>query len=542
MGGSATGSAAFFGVIICALCSLILTPRTASAATNFSHEFVKSLAADLAKKPYQDRSFKIEGAEEPLTYDQYRDIQFDPGKAIWKDARSAFQLQLFAPGGLYNMPVDLHVIEQGKARKLAFQVENFIYGPFIRKTRQTVMQTLSLHRAANDEWAAGDDTPNDKAGQRQKNGAAQSDLFYTGFRVHGFINSRQNRDEFAVFQGASYFRAVGRGQSYGLSARGLAINIAEPKGEEFPYFRAFWIEKSDRLSRTITVHALLDSPSLTGAYLFHIKPGKDTIVDVEATLYPRGDVAHLGLAPLTSMFQFGHGNSRSFDDFRPAVHDSEGLLILNGSDEWLWRPLRNPKNLQISSFVDENPKGFGLIQRNRNFDNYRDLEARYDKRPSLWIEPRGNWGKGAVTLYEIPTESEINDNIVAMWKPEKKLTLGQAYSFGYRMYWGVGALNLPPKAKVDSFMTGATLDGRKRFVIDFVGGTLGTEALPKVKANVSRGILSDIVVQRNSVSNGWRVTYLLDPKNAESIDIRLSLTQGEKDISEVFLYRWTKDQ
>lgn len=535
-----------YGFVVHNMASLLL-PAQGLAAAAFSQEVVKSLAAELAKKPYQDRKLKIEGDEQPLTYDEYRDIKFNPAKAIWKQKPTNFQLHLFAPGGLYNKPVEIFLVEKGTPRKLNFEGDRFHFGDFIRSARPAVMKKFIQSGAFPDiAQQAEADKSNSQGAKRisatnEHDGANSHGLSYTGFRIHGFINNRRVRDEFTVFQGASYFRSVGRGQNYGLSARGLAINTAEPMGEEFPYFRSFWVEYASR-SRSITVHALLDSPSTTGAYKFIIRPGKDTVIDVKAELYPRKDVQHLGLAPLTSMFQFGHQHSRQFNDFRPAVHDSEGLLMLNGQNEWLWRPLRNPKDLQISSFVDENPKGFGLIQRTRDFDNYRDLEARYDTRPSLWIEPKGDWGKGAVTLYEIPTESEINDNIVAMWKPQRTLKAGQSYSFSYRMYWGVGALNLPPRAKVEKFMIGAASESRKRFVIDFVGRPLRDIEMPKVRASVSRGVLSNVVVQRNSVTNGWRVTYLLNPKSAESIDIRLSLTSGEKDISEVFLYRWTKDK
>lgn len=522
-------------------------PMASQAAPQFSHETVKELAEALSKKAYQPRKMDVENGQPPLTYDEFRNIQFDSDQAIWKKARSAFQLQLFAPGGLYNMPVSLHLVERGKVKPLDYSGHYFRFGDLIRKARPEIVRKLSKDFSATRTPQKPDGkTPDAKAaapGWKPDDVLAPPPpLTFSGFRVHGFINNKRFREEFAVFQGASYFRATGYKQNYGLSARGLAINTAEPSGEEFPYFRAFWIEQPGRRGTMITVHGLLDSPSLTGAYRFRIRPGRETVIDVDATLYPRGEVGHVGLAPLTSMFQFGDGHSRQFDDYRPAVHDSEGLLIHNGRDEWLWRPLRNPARLQVSSFVDVNPQGFGLMQRNRSFDSYRDLEARYDRRPSLWIQPKGKWGKGAVMLYEIPTEAEINDNIVAMWKPEQSLKQGTAYDFSYRMYWGERARGKRPKARIANFMTGAAHGGRVLFVIDFVGKALKNAKLPKVKAETSKGEITNVVVLRNSVTNGYRATFLLDHKSAESADIRLSLRDGEKDLSEIFLYRWTNDK
>lgn len=526
----------------------------AMAGPRFSHETVKTLAEALSRRPYKERFVKVEGNGAPLTYDEYRDIQFDKSKSIWRGERRLFQLQLFAPGGLYSRPVQLHLVEKGRVRKLSYSGEFFQFGDLIKKTRPDVVAKLkapalktagrgdALRPVARgrDPQAKSQPLPTVKEMLRQLE--ADNGLTFSGFRVHGFINSRKYRDEFAVFQGASYFRATGQKQYYGLSARGLAIDTAQPTGEEFPYFRSFWIERPKRRSGVLVVHGLLDSPSLTGAYEFRLRPGRETVVDVQATLYPRRDIDHAGFAPLTSMFQFGDGHSRQFDDFRPAVHDSEGLLIHNGGGEWLWRPLRNPSHLQISSFLDENPKGFGLIQRTRDFDSYRDLEARYDRRPSLWIEPRDNWGRGAVMLFEIPTNSEINDNIVALWAPEKRLKKGQAFRLSYRMHWGKQQHSQPPKARVAKFMTSARHHGRVLFVIDFEGRKLKNSKLPRVMANTSRGVLSNFVVQHNSVTKGWRVTFLLDNKGAESTDIRLSLREGKNDVSEIFLYRWTNDR
>lgn len=249
---------------------------------------------------------------------------------------------------------------------------------------------------------------------------------YAGIRLHYPINDEGIKDEFIMFQGASYFRALSKGQTYGLSNRGLAIDVAQPKGEEYPLFKRFWVERPSKYQTAIVVHALLDSQSVTGAYRFGIYPGSPTRVEVDVTLFPRRDIQYVGLAPLTSMFLYGGLDSPDKPDYRPAVHNSEGLQIDRGNGERLWRPLNNPNKLQISAFGDEDIKGFGLIQRHRNFDYYQDLESNYHLRPSAWIEPLNDWGKGQLTLLEIPSNAETNDNIVAYWEPKgglKKVNL-----------------------------------------------------------------------------------------------------------------------
>ena len=218
-----------------------------------------------------------------------------------------------------------------------------------------------------------------------------------------------------TFLGASYFRGLAKGQKYGLSARGLAINTAEMIGEEFPIFKEFWLQKPKTKDKVITLYALLDSKSVSGAYRFEIIPGANTIMNIEAHLFPRENIQKIGIAPLTSMFLFGENNKNDFDDFRLEVHDSDGLLVHNGHGEWLWRPLDNSKKLRISSFVDNGVKGFGLLQRDRDLSNYQDFEANYQSRPSAWVEPLENWNDGYVQLVEIPSRQEIHDNIVAYW-------------------------------------------------------------------------------------------------------------------------------
>jgi glucans biosynthesis protein len=352
-----------------------------------------------------------------------------------------------------------------------------------------------------------------------------------------------------VFQGATYFRALSRNQAYGASARGLALNVAQPGGEEFPLFRTFWIEKPEAGASAIVIHALLDSPSVTGAYRFVVTPGAPTGIDVSVTLYPRRELVNVGLAPLTSMFLFSGLNRARVNDFRTGVHDSDALAIRNGWDERLWRPLNNPRRLQSSSFLDKGPKGFGLIQRARRFSDFQDLEASYERRPSLWVEPNESWGAGAVELIEIPTEEEIHDNIVAYWKPARPMPAGKPFDFSYKLGWPD---DVPPSwagATVHASRSGFVIgplrkSGAVQFAVEFVGKAVGSldAELPiaAIDAN-GGGVVGPPVVQTNPATGGVRVSFIFDPKGAASSELRLVLQRKGQPISETWLYRWTKD-
>jgi len=386
--------------------------------------------------------------------------------------------------------------------------------------------------------------------------SATQALGYAGFRVLYPINQPGKLDEIMSFLGASYFRVIGKGQVYGLSSRGLAIDTAPPGGEEFPNFREFWIQRPAPQDRQLVIYALLDSPRATGAYQFIVTPaGKDAVVDVQANIFVRGDIKMLGIAPLTSMFLYGPNQQSDLKrGFRPAIHDSNGLALHTGNGEWLWRPLNNPRQLAISSFEVENPKGFGLLQRGREFSRYEDLKDRYDLRPSAWIEPQGQWGKGRVTLMEIPTPDETNDNIVAFWTPEAPTRRGQMLQFAYRMHWTTDepALHDAGNAWVrQTFHTDSEqlqanlirkLDGNSAFLIDFEGPVLvslpaGTEVKPRVSVGDNADLI-DVGIERNPATQGWRVSLRVRVKNpALPVEMRAALVQGEQPISETWSYQ-----
>ena len=322
------------------------------------------------------------------------------------------------------------------------------------------------------------------------------------------MNRPDYYDEVGVFLGASYFRAVAKGEVYGLSARGLAINTAEPKGEEFPLFKTFWIEKPQPKTNSIVVHALLDSKSATAAYRFTIRPGTTTVYDVEMNLYPRVDIPEVGIAPMTSMFFFDANDRDDVDDFRPAVHDSDGLYMRNGHDERLWRVLTNPNDLQISSFNDTNPRNFGLMQRQRDFRAYQDLKSHFEKRPSLQVEPIGDWGNGQVRLIEIPTKSEIHDNIVSFWHPKDPLRAKGEYAFTYRLHWGSGDTG-KTLAKFVKTRCGAAGDSRL-FVLDLIGENLNERQCRMPWRRMSAPISAKSRMSwrgRITETGGWRLSF-----------------------------------
>ena len=498
----------------CVLASLFASLATGSArpqapAQTFAYETVQALAEALAKKNYEPPE-AAKGKDE-LDYDQYRQIRFRKERTLWRGEGLNFELQVLPTGWLFKAPIEINVVEAGAARPIAPDNSYFDLGPLSGKL------------------------------------APETRLGFSGFRLNGPLNRPDLFDEIIVFQGASYFRALSRGQIYGLSARGLALNVGRPEGEEFPLFRRFWIEKPLQGSRHVVLHALLDSPSVSGAYRFQVTPGAPTTVDVQATLYPRKDLPHVGIAPLTSMFLFSGVNRARINDFRSAVHDSDGLAIINGWGEQLWRPLNNPRRLQTSDFLDQNPRAFGLIQRARRFSHYQDLEAGYERRPSSWVEAREQWGAGAVELFEIPSEEEIHDNIVAYWKPAQPLVAGKAHTFNYRLSWPDDAPRSWPGAFVQATRSGLIngplrKSGALQFAVDFEGmPASATGELPRARLEASSGVVSAAVVQSNPVMSGWRVSFSFDPKGAASSELRLVLLTNDSAVSDTWLYRWTKD-
>jgi periplasmic glucans biosynthesis protein len=330
-----------------------LSARVVAAEDNFSFETVRHRAKELASKPHVAAPRDAPEWLQKLSYDEHRIIEFDQTRTLWRSEKLPFQLQFFHPGWYFNQSIRLHEIRNGRPKPIPFRREYFRY-------------------------------------HQLKVGEVPATLGFAGFKLMFPVNGPERPgDELGAFLGASYFRLLCKGAVYGLSARGLALNTGDTTPEEFPVFTEFWIERPGPRAKEITLYALLDSDSVAGAYRFIIVPGADTVVNVKATLYARKAVKAFGVAPLTSMFWRGENTNARTDDFRPEVHDSDGLLVHNGAGEWIWRPLQNVTAVRTAAFADQDPHGFGLLQRDRNFDHFQDLEATYHARPSAWVEPIG---------------------------------------------------------------------------------------------------------------------------------------------------------
>ncbi len=480
-----------------------LAPPARAQATPFDRSIVRELARNAANKPYKAPDTKLPDNLKNLDYDHYREIRFQPGRALWRSEKLPFEVQFFHRGSVYSPRIDIYEVAKGQASKIAYRPDDFSFGS---------------------------NTPPNP----------EIDLGFAGFRIHAPINKPDYYDEVCVFLGASYFRAVAKGEGYGLSARGLAINTGEAKGEEFPLFKTFWIEKPAPNANSIVVHALLDSESAAAAYRFTIRPGDTTVFDVELAIYPRVNVDHAGLMPMTSMFFFGPNDRNGVDDFRPSVHDSDGMAIYNGRGEELWRPLSNPKDLQISTFADLNPRGFGLMQRQKNFTAYQDLESSFEKRPSLWAEPIGDWGEGAVRLIEIPTKEEIHDNIAGFWRPRDPLQAKGEHTYTYRLHWGPDAPKMSSLTRFSRTGVSAKGDDVRVFVLDLIGDRLKSVDANSIRGSVTaeKAEIKNIVTQPNPAIGGWRLTFELSVKEKSPVELRAALMQGNEAISEVWVYRW----
>lgn len=471
----------------------------AAAPAPFSPDTVVRAARALSRHPFVPQQTVLPPALAGLDYDGYRRIRFVEDQALWRGLGLPFQAHFFHRGGLAMARVELFEVADGRASPIR-------YSPSL--------------------YAFGDPPPEGLE--------AFPDLGFAGFRLLSPVNMPDKWDEIAAFIGASYFRGVARGGSYGLSARGLAIGAGE--AEEFPVFRSWWLERPAADATGVVLHGLLDSPSLTGAYRFVVTPGETTVMDVRATLFPRGEVARVGLAPLTSMFLFDQESARRYDDFRPAVHDSDGLAVADAGGRRIWRPLANPPATRVSTFPGA--AGFGLIQRKTAFADYEDLEARYDLRPSLWVEPLGIWPAGAARLVELHARSEAEDNIVAEWRLDGALAAHAPVEVAYRLHWGPDGTD-PAMARAHAWRAGAgDADGWTRLLVDFgpvPGGADGLEAA----IDLSRGEMRAPVVQANPVTGGVRLAFNFRPGDDGTADIRAQLTRGGVAASELWAYPWT---
>ncbi|MDH0746468.1 glucan biosynthesis protein G [Pseudomonas sp. GD03842] len=476
----------------------------ASQLWAFDLDDVAAKAKDLAGQKFVAPKSNLPAEFRDMKFADYQKIRFLQDKAEWANDKTPFKLSFYHQGMHFDTPVKINEVTATTVNEIKYDPARFDFGGMKFDAKAT------------------------------------ENLGWAGFRVMYPINRDDKQDEIMTMLGASYFRVVGKNQVYGLSARGMAIDTAMSSGEEFPRFTEFWIEKPNPDENHLVIFALLDSPRATGAYKLTLRPGTNTLVDVQSRMYLREKVGKLGVAPLTSMYLFGANQPSKVLNYRRELHDSSGLSIQAANGEWIWRPLNNPKHLAVSSFSVENPRGFGLLQRGRGFSHYEDLDDRYDKRPSAWIEPKGDWGKGTVDLVEIPTADETNDNIVAFWRPETQPEPGQPVEFNYRLHWTMDedSIHSPDLGWVKQTLrsTGDVKqsnlirqpDGSVAYLVDFVGPTLAKLGEdPAIRSQVTTDDNTDLVennLRYNPVTKGWRLTLRLKVKDPnKNVEMRAYL-------------------
>ncbi|MCG5496140.1 glucan biosynthesis protein [Ectothiorhodospira variabilis] len=473
-------------------------------------------AQRLADSPWQAPPTLEASALKALDYDAHRQIRFRPERALWREV-SDFQVQFLHAGFLFAQPLRVYEWVDGQRRPIHFHPDLFRYD---------------------------DDAAQLDPEQRAAGG-------FSGLRLHYPLNREDVRDEFLVFQGASYFRLVGRGQRYGLSARGLAVDTTRLGSEEFPAFTELHLQRPEPEDRHVNLFALLEGPSVTGAYAFRVHTTEPVTVDVQARLFARHDLTGLGIAPLTSMYTHGDLADPITADFRPRVHDSEGLLVHTRAGEWIWRPLSRPETPQISAFLDVGPSAFGLMQRTRGFAAYLDQEARYDLRPGLWVEPaEGDWGAGRVVLLELPTPDETHDNIVAFWAPDKPMAAGESREFSYRLtplWQRPSAHELARVVRTRAGAAGVPGQGdpvpldQRRFVVDFQGGPLSRldGSLPvRAHLDLHQGQPVEPPQVTPLPDGGWRATFVVAASPESPADMRLQLRLHDQLLTETWQYLW----
>ena len=497
---------------------LVFTLALALFATKslaFDFGDVQQLAGELAGRPYKPRPSTLPEELRKLSIQQYRSIRYQADRMLWARSRTSFEVSFVHMGMSYDQPVAINEVSSDGVRRVAFDPQSFDY-----------------------------------AGVRTNGAPNTAGLGFAGFRVHFPLNQRERKDEMLVFLGASYFRAVAENMRYGLSARGLAVDTGEASGEEFPRFVEFWLHRPAPNERQLVIYALLDSRRMTGAYRFVVRPGAPTRIEVRARLFLRENVAKLGMAPLTSMYFYGENQPPPAGTARPEVHDSDGLSVQSSSGEWLWRPLLNPRRLLITSFGLNDPAGFGLMQRDRVFRSYEDLDARFELRPSAWVVPKGKWGAGRVELVQIPSPDETNDNIVAYWVPSAQPAPRKPLDIEYDLLWGAPD-NLPsPAVRVAQTrrLQAAPVERKDKSAersvllsIDFdnlAGDRLGAEVKPTLVASSGdNGEIIERTLRRHEATGGWRATLRVrhvDEKRP--VELRAQLNAGASALSEVWSY------
>ena len=490
-------------------------------ARPFSFDGLKAMARERARNPYVAPTRPSPDIVEKINYEEWGKIRFKMEDALFAEGPGRFPISFFHLGLFFQKAVDMHVVSGGQSRKIIYDQSYF-------------------------------EMPEDSVARQLPKGVG-----FAGMRVQeprdGALDWRKN--DWVAFLGAAYFRAIGELNQYGLSARGVALDVAVAgRGEEFPDFTNFFIDGAPT-GDTLTVYALMEGPSIVGAYKFAMTRTRAVLMDIDCSLFTRVEVSRFGLAPLTSMYWYSETKKDTAIDWRSEVHDSDGLSLWTGAGEHIWRPLNNPPRITVSAFADENPRGFGLCQRDRIFDHYQD-GVYYDRRPTLWVEPRPaddgqGWGRGAIQLCEIPTDDEIHDNVVAMWVPEKPVPAGSETTLAYRLHWVAEEPYPSGLARVVATRLGRGGQpglprprGVRKFVVEFLGGPLAALPFgvkPEMVVSASRGSLDGyrlIEAVPDGVSGHWRAQFDLKVDGPDPVEMRCFLKAGDQVATETWLFQY----
>jgi glucans biosynthesis protein len=511
-------------VRVAALAPILLRSRLALAKPEtlrfgqpfaFSYDSLVERARKLAAQAYKEPYRPMPEVVSKIDYEIHGKIKWKNELALFADGpKTTYPITFFHLGQFFQKSVKMHELRDGQAREILYSPDYF-------------------------------NMPADSIARK-----LPKDAGFAGFRLH---ESRARSDwktqDWVAFLGASYFRTIGALNQYGLSARGIALNTTAGTPEEFPDFVEFYIEPAATDHDPVVIYALLDGPSISGAYRFACARKTGVVIDVECALFLRANIEQLGIAPLTSMYWFGENDRAYRADWRPEVHDSDGLAIWNGSGERIFRPLNNPSRVVTSSFVDKTPKGFGLLQRDRCYEHYLD-GVNYDKRPSVWIEPLSDFGEGAVKLVEIPTDDEIHDNIVAFWSAKEPAQAGAERRYKYRLHW-LADEPYPTTTVAHVFATRIGRGGEPgkprppkgmaKFVVEFAGKPLDTlPTTEKLSAEItaSSGKVSYVFVEPIGTTKRWRVQFDLSTTDDKPVELRAFLRRSTTTLSETWLYQY----
>jgi periplasmic glucans biosynthesis protein len=479
-----------------------LAKATLGNNKRFLPSSVIDTARALSRLPYTPPDTALPERFRDLDYDRYIRIQTRPEAALFRGEPSDFVIEPLHRGFVFSSTVRLFTVRDGVIERVSYDPSLFRYGDI--------------------------GAPEEKA-----------DIGFSGFRIlarngDGFV-------EEAVFQGATYFRAIARGQTLGAMARGLSLRTSDPGGEEIPAFRMIFIERP-MPGEPLTIHAIADSESLTAAFRFVFRPGGIALVDTDMSVFARQDIANFGIGGMQTTYFFGANDRQGVDDLRVAAFENDGLQMHRGNGEWLWRPINNPADLQISAFVDTSPRGFGFLQRQRAASAFEDDNQGFESRPSVFVEPVGDWGAGSVELIEIPTQSDINDNVIAYWRPAKTLAAGESMRFAYRQSWCWEPLSVSGGAKVIQSRSGAGIGtANRRFLVEFAGETLKGIPASEIGIELSAvpGKIVSHLLRHDPVTGIGRLIFQVESDGSAVTELRAVLLPKSRPPSETWLFRWT---